>query len=83
MLNGAEVFSKLRTRRIERDSKSHEMRCSVECSPFPSEKIAHGGDRKVHHVVHAAGVDSIDHRTPFITLTPMGIESGKVQGGVT
>ena len=56
---------------------------SMDYSPFPCEKVTHGSNGKVDDVVHATGVNSIDRRTPFVTLAPMGIESGKVQGGVT
>jgi len=54
----------------------------IECSPFPSEKIAHGSDGKIDHVVHAAGMNSVNHRAPFIASTPVRIESGEVQGGI-
>ena len=59
-----------------------EMKGSV-YSPFPREKVGHGSNRKVDDIVHATGVDGVNHRTPFVTLTPMGIESAKVEGGVT
>ena len=55
---------------------------STACSPFPCEKIAHSGDGKIDDIIHAAGVNGIDHRTPFVTLAPVRIEGGKVQGGV-
>jgi len=54
----------------------------ADCSPFPSEKIAHGGDGKIDHVVHAAGVNSVNHRAPFIASSPVRIESGEVQGRI-
>ena len=56
---------------------------SVDYSPLPCEKITHGSNSEVDDIVHATGVNSVDHRTPFVTATPMGIESAKVEGGVT
>ena len=52
----------------------------ADCSPFPSEKIGHGRDRKVDYVVHASGMNGVNHRAPFIASTPVRIESGEVQG---
>ena len=54
----------------------------MDSSPFPSNKIAHGGNHKVDNIVHAVGVNGVHHCAPFIAMTPMRIESGKVQGGV-
>jgi len=52
----------------------------MDCSPLPTEKIGHGSDGKVDHVVHAAGMNGVNHRAPFIASPPMRIESGQVQG---
>ena len=56
---------------------------SVDYSLLPCEKVTHGSDSKVDDIVHATGVNSVNHRAPFVTATPMGIESAKVEGGVT
>ena len=48
--------------------------CFMNCSPCPRDEITHGGDGKVHDIVHAACVDGVNHRTPLVTLTPMRIE---------
>ena len=58
------------------------MMCSVDCSPFPSDKVGHGSNHEVGNIVHATGVNGVNHRAPLITPTPMGIESGGIQGGV-
>lgn len=79
--NGAEVFSKLRTRHGQWED--HRVVDFVEHSPLPCDKISHGTNRKIDDIVHVTVMNGLDHRAPFVALTPVGVESRKVQGGIT
>ena len=53
------------------------------CLPLPSDEVSHGSNCEIDDIVHATSVDGINHRTPLVTLAPMRVEGGEVEGGVT
>ena len=82
--NGAEEFSNLQTQRWSTKRIKTWWICVVwRCLPLPSDEVSHSSNGEIDDIVHATSVDGINHRTPLVTLAPMRVEGGEVEGGVT